>query len=90
MDAKRLIEDGKTVLGIELGPARINEGSLAFLAGREPEEKLEDYLETGIFRKLSGETIIPHREDVEGFETFMEHYKAGLAIEKSAIEAMDW
>ncbi len=62
----------------------------AFLADRQPEEKLEDYLETKIFKKLSGETIAPCREDVQGFETFMEHYKAGLAVEKAAIGAMDW
>lgn len=62
----------------------------AYLLDRQPGEKLEDYLETRIFRGLSGETIEPCAEDVEGFQTFMEHYRLGLAIEKSAIEAMNW
>lgn len=62
----------------------------AYMLDRNPGERLEDYLEARIFKELSGETVVPHEEDVEGFRTFMEHYKAGLSVEKSAIEAMDW
>ncbi len=62
----------------------------AYMMDKEADEKLEDYLEKRIFGELSGETITPYKEDVEGFRIFMERYKAGLAIEKSAIEAMDW
>lgn len=62
----------------------------AYLVDKKPDEKLEDYLETRIFKELSGETIVPYPEEVEGFQVFMEHYKAGLEVEKSAIEAMKW
>jgi sugar (pentulose or hexulose) kinase len=62
----------------------------AFLIDRRAEEKLEDYLETRIFQGLEGETIWPTQEDIQGFEQFMERYKAGLAIEKCAIDVMDW
>lgn len=62
----------------------------AYMLDRSPGERLEDYLEAKIFKELSGETIEPREEDVEGFRIFMEHYKAGLSIERSAIEAMDW
>lgn len=62
----------------------------AYMMDKEADEKLEDYLEKRIFGELSGETITPYEEDVEGFRIFMERYKAGLAIEKSAIETMDW
>lgn len=62
----------------------------AYLADKMVGERLEDYLETRIFKGLSGETVTPDAKDVEGFHTFMEHYKAGLAVEKAAIEAMDW
>lgn len=62
----------------------------AYLADKRSGEKLEDYLENRIFKELSGETIEPDSKDVEGFEVFMEHYKAGLSVEKSAIQAMDW
>ena len=62
----------------------------AYMIDKEADEKLEDYLEKRIFEELSGETVIPYAEEVEGFRVFMERYKAGLAIEKSAIEAMNW
>lgn len=62
----------------------------AYRIDREKDEKLEDYLEKWIFGELSGETITPYAEDVKGFQIFMERYKAGLAIERSAIEAMNW
>ena len=62
----------------------------AYLADKKEGEKLEEYLEHRIFAGLEGETIEPQPEEVSGFRTFMEHYKAGLAIEKSAIEQMNW
>lgn len=62
----------------------------AYMINKETGEKLEDYLNNRIFEELSGETVIPYAEEVEGFKIFMQRYKAGLAIEKSAIEAMDW
>ena len=62
----------------------------AYLADKKPGERLEDYLDNRIFKELSGETIMPDEKDVEGFGTFMERYKAGLEIEKSAIDVMGW
>ena len=62
----------------------------AYLADRREGEKLEEYLEERIFAELSGETIEPQKEDIEGFKTFMERYEAGLAVEKAAIEHMNW
>ncbi len=62
----------------------------AYRIDRKENEKLEDYLEKRIFGAISGETLQPDPADVEGFEIFMERYKAGLAIEKTAIEVMDW
>ena len=62
----------------------------AYLIDKKEGEKLEDYLENRIFEELAGETISPCEEDKKGFDTFMEHYKAGLEIEKKAIEVMNW
>lgn len=62
----------------------------AYLADKMVGERLEDYLETRIFGELSGETVIPDERDTAGFHTFMERYKAGLSVERAAIEAMDW
>ena len=67
---------------------------IALLAGymidRQEGEKLEDYLETKIFKELSGKTIEPYPEDAAGFDEFMKHYKVGLEIEKTAINCMNW
>lgn len=62
----------------------------AYLVDKNAGEKLEDYLENRIFKEMSGETLTPREEEVKGLKIFMEHYRSGLAIEKSAIEAMVW
>lgn len=62
----------------------------AFLTERKQEESLGEFLEKRIFCDLSGETVVPQEEDIEGFRIFMDHYEAGLAVEKSAIESMNW
>ncbi|NCB90989.1 MAG: ATPase [Clostridia bacterium] len=62
----------------------------AYLVDKKPDEKLEDYLENRIFKKVLGDTVQPDEKDVTGFETFMKRYKAGLSIEKCAIQVMDW
>lgn len=62
----------------------------AYLADKKDGEKLEEYLDNRIFAELSGSTLAATPEEVSGFETFMDHYKKGLAIEKAAIGAMDW
>ncbi|MEE0954488.1 MAG: FGGY-family carbohydrate kinase [Eubacterium sp.] len=51
---------------------------------------LADYLEQNIFSRMQGTTMQPDPEEVKGFETFTDHYKKGLAVEKAAIEAMKW
>lgn len=62
----------------------------AYLADKNEGEKLEEFLDNRIFKTLSGETVFPEPEEIAGFEKFMEHYRAGLSIEKAAIEYMNW
>ena len=62
----------------------------AYLADKKEGEKLEDYLDKRIFARLSGVSIEATKEDIEGFDKFMERYVAGLEVEKAAIEAMKW
>lgn len=62
----------------------------AYLADQKAKETLADYLEKRIFSQLDGETLTATKAEIEGFETFMEHYKAGLSVEKAAIAAIDW
>ncbi len=46
---------------------------------------LADFLEQ-VFRDVAGEELAPNAADVQGFETFIARYKAGLAIEQAAVE----
>ena len=61
-----------------------------FLIDRQPGETLEDYLDTRIFTHMTGTTVTAPQEEVEGFNRFMEHYRAGLDVEKAAIRSMNW
>lgn len=51
-------------------------------------ESLCDYLENDVFKNAESTTIIPDEEDVKGYEVFIERYKAGLAVEKAAVETL--
>lgn len=62
----------------------------AYLTEKKEDETLEQYLENKIFKNLSGDTLEPVSDDMEGFNVFMEHYKRGLEIEKTAIQCMNW
>ena len=62
----------------------------AYLVDKKEGEKIEEYLDKRIFTKLSGSTVEASKEDIDGFEKFMERYVAGLDIEKMAIDAMNW
>jgi sugar (pentulose or hexulose) kinase len=62
----------------------------AYLADKKDGEKLEDYLDRRIFAGLSGTTLEAEPDEIAGFETFMDRYKKGLAIEREAIKDMDW
>ena len=48
------------------------------------------YLEQRIFAYLGGVTLSATEAETQGFEAFMRHYRAGLSVEKAAIDALDW
>jgi sugar (pentulose or hexulose) kinase len=47
---------------------------------------LADYLDQVVFAGNEGVEIKPTEEDVAGFNAYIERYKAGLAIEQSAVD----
>ena len=49
-------------------------------------EALADYLTAHVFTKAEYRTVAPVPEDESGFMSFMDRYKAGLAVEKMAAE----
>ena len=48
---------------------------------------LADYLDKVVFAGDAGVEIAPTQEDVDGFNAYIENYKAGLAIEETAVKA---
>lgn len=60
----------------------------AYMADKEDGETLDAYLNNKIFAGEKGETMNPDPADVEGFDQFIELYKAGLPIEAAAVAAI--
>lgn len=60
----------------------------AYMLWKEDGETLCDYLENKIFAGVESVTVEPDAEDVAGYEAFMERYRAGLLIEKAAVETL--
>ena len=59
-----------------------------YMVNKEDGETLDAYLNHKIFAGEKGETLNPDPADVEGFDKFIEVYKAGLPIEAAAVSAM--
>ena len=60
----------------------------SYLVNAEDGETLEDYLDKNIFAEAKSETAEPDEADMQGFEKFLERYKATLPVEKSAVETL--
>jgi sugar (pentulose or hexulose) kinase len=60
----------------------------SYLIHKEAKEPLEAYLSKKVFAADNSATIAPDERDVQGFAAFMERYKEGLPIERTAVDAM--
>jgi sugar (pentulose or hexulose) kinase len=60
----------------------------AFMQEKGEKETLPDYLSNKVFAGQTGSTIAPKKEDVEGFDKFVEKYKSTLKAEKAAVEGL--
>lgn len=57
----------------------------SYLARRKADETLEAYLEERVFAGKTGSVMAPDASDAAGFAAYIEKYKAGLAVEKTAV-----
>jgi sugar (pentulose or hexulose) kinase len=57
----------------------------SYLINKNETQSLPDFLEEVIFNGNTGEEISPLKEDVEGFNKYIEAYKADLVIEHAAV-----
>jgi sugar (pentulose or hexulose) kinase len=60
----------------------------AYMLHKAADEPLEIYLSNKVFAGERGTTIAPEPVDVDGFSAFMERYKQGLIIERTAVDAL--
>ena len=60
----------------------------AYMLNKSEDESLEKYLTDKVFADEKGSTVAPDPKDVDGFAAFMERYKKGLVIERTAVEAL--
>ena len=60
----------------------------SYMLHKEAKEPLEAYLSNKVFAADNSTTIAPDQRDVHGFAAFMERYKEGLAIERTAVDAL--
>ncbi len=60
----------------------------AYMRNKTEGETLEAYLTKKVFAGEKSMTIAPDPADVAGFAAFMERYKAGLGIERAAVDRM--
>jgi len=60
----------------------------SYMLNKTENEPLEDYLSNNVFASENGITIAPDKRDVDGFAVFMERYKKGLGIERTAVDGM--
>ena len=60
----------------------------AFSAQKNDGETLEDFLSNRVFKNACCTIIEPQKDDIEGFERYIEQYKQLLKIEKIATEVL--
>ena len=61
---------------------------LAAYASSGSSETLDTYLRDRVFADAIFETIEPDATDVAGFTTYLDRYRAGLAVERTAVDAL--
>ena len=60
----------------------------SYILHKAKDEPLEAYLSNKVFAGENGTAIAPDQGDVDGFKAFMERYKKGLVIERTAVDAL--
>ena len=61
---------------------------LASFAASGGEESLADYLQGHVFRGATFTVVEPYPDDVAGFASYLDRYRAGLAIERAAAASL--
>ena len=60
----------------------------SFMLQKAQNESLEAYLANKVFAGKNSTAIAPDPRDIDGFMAFMDRYKAGLIIERAAVDGL--
>ena len=60
----------------------------AYMADKQAGLTLEDYLDEKVFKGMPCETVEPNPDDAKAFNDYIVRFKAGLPIEKAAVECI--
>lgn len=60
----------------------------SYMIQKAGNESLGDYLNNKVFAGQEGSELSPNAEGVKGFDEFIKIYKAGLPIERAAVDSM--
>lgn len=60
----------------------------SYLVNNVNKQSLSDFLDSHVFVGNKGIEVSPTAEDVEGFNTYIERYKATLPVERAAVECI--
>lgn len=60
----------------------------SYMANKKDGETLDAFLNDKVFAGDAGIEMAPDTADVAGFDTFIERYKAGLPIERAAVDSL--
>jgi len=60
----------------------------SYMMNKENAGTLDQYLKENVFKSQKTITLKPDAKDVEGYEKYLERYKAGLSVERAAVESV--
>ena len=61
----------------------------SYMKNRADCESLDSFLDSKVFGDMLGDSVAPDAEDAEGFKKYMNRYRAGLAIERAAVDNLN-
>ena len=59
----------------------------SYLVNNDKQQNLADFLDEKVFAGNAGIEVSPTAEDVEGFNAYIENYKANLPVEETAVKS---
>ena len=57
----------------------------SYMASKQPGQSLGDYLDSRVFSTMAVSTLQPEPQDVAGFASYLERFKAALHLERAAV-----